>query len=82
MNKATFDYSMFKEMLGLKLSLESLEAHLKVSHGESVMADDDLKICIITLKLALENQMKINQNLTSRLETLETKKFKLRFWKK
>lgn len=72
----------YVEMLGLELSDQSLEAYLKPSHGKPTMSDEDMKLCIVSLKLALEKQILLNQSLGSRLKKIEDKKFNFRFWKK
>lgn len=69
-------------MVGLNTSIEMFDGHLNVSHGERTMSDEDVKVCLVLLKIALNDQMKINQSLISRIKELENWKSKLRFWKK
>lgn len=70
-----------REMIELEIDINVIDANLKGSEGDVSMSDIDVKLTIMSLKSALENQMKINETLISRLDKLE-KKFSLRFWKK
>lgn len=71
----------FVEMLGLTKSIESLELYLKDTRGEPTTSEEDMKLCIVNLKIALENQMKLNHAFIARLRRLEAAKSKRRFWK-
>lgn len=68
-------------MMGLDNSIDSLELYLKVSEGKLTMHEVDVKLSFLSLKIALDNQLKVNLNLIERIQQLEKKKSRFRFWK-
>lgn len=80
MNTPTTD-SAYVQMNTLKFASESLQATLKMTNGMPIMSDEDMKLSIVILETALAKQMLINEDLIARVQELEKKKFKLRFWK-
>lgn len=69
-------------ILGMTGNLSSLETHMLNSHGMPVMKDEDVKLSMIHLQLALERQMLINENLVKRIARLEKKRSKRGIHKK
>lgn len=80
----TPNYLDTPEVIGLGVSIDFVELHLKQSEGEDTMSPQDMKLAIVTLKLALDRQMMINRANNHRLDVLEAEvnKPKRRFWKR
>lgn len=74
--------SAYVPMMGLDNAIDSLDIYLKVSDGQPTVSDTEIKLSLLTLKTALDQQLKINLNLIERITQLETKKKnRFRFWK-
>ena len=76
MSGLDFTNSSVYPMNHLASCLEMVEAYLKPSHGQPTMSDEDVKLSVLSLKNAFEQQLRVNMELIERIEKLEAKNAK------
>lgn len=63
--------SAFVPMIGLEDQKGSLDAHVVNSHGFPFMKSEDLKLSVLALQRALDDQIELNKILVERIAKLE-----------
>lgn len=75
-------YALISSNTGVEFSVECVESVLNNSKGEKIMSNEDMKLAILHLWSALQNQAQLNKHLIEEIKKLEEKTSKKPFLRK
>jgi hypothetical protein len=72
----------FEEILDLQNDIQSIEVIFSRSKFFDEISPEDVTAFMLAFRLAVRDQMKIDRKIIERIELLERRQRRFRFWKK